>query len=412
VDREGELQDWTPPLPRSRARIRWSSVTLTQPAVMFPSPVHWSKDFVEHLRTVHFALIGAATGLILIVLSAKPYDPAIALRQIHQIIELKKMWSRDWLVGRGTVKYISFSTAESYPQSSFDLSAVGTGQLGFPQPLGEIAERFYAEVLDKRGRQQGVVQFSVEGESRWMQDFPRGWSAEAFPNTLADFQKWWDFLEMHHYKAIFPLTVAYTTGEAIANGGPRLLPINESEGLQEKSPDRVSLALGFRGYAPIYGGSGRFGSYSLSVERLSYVEVSQESIVGQFRNWKVGPFNSTFTDLSHATRDLEGLELDDVERFMSSEAAKGTEVFEAFGMKFPAGQITLWGIVLLECSALLFRLSQAIVWQACIRGCWLGCALDRHGHFCAGPNHILSHDCAATLPCHRLTQRACHLSTA
>jgi hypothetical protein len=57
------------------------------------SPAHWSKDFVEHLRTVHFTLIGVATALILIVLSAKPYDPTVALRQIHQIIELKKLWS-------------------------------------------------------------------------------------------------------------------------------------------------------------------------------------------------------------------------------------------------------------------------------------------------------------------------------
>jgi hypothetical protein len=54
-----------------------------------------------------------------------------------------------------------------------------------------------------------------------------------------------------------------------------------------------------------------------------------------------------FPDLARAGHDLEALELDDVEKFISSEAAKGTEVFEAFGMKFPAGQITFWGIAVL-----------------------------------------------------------------
>jgi hypothetical protein len=42
-------------------------------------PAHWSKDFVEHLRTVHFALIAVAAGLILLVLSAREYNAVTAL---------------------------------------------------------------------------------------------------------------------------------------------------------------------------------------------------------------------------------------------------------------------------------------------------------------------------------------------
>lgn len=65
------------------------------------APTHWSKDFVEHLRTVHFTLIGLAIGLIVIVLSAKPYDSVVALRQLHEILELKKLWTVEWLMQRG-----------------------------------------------------------------------------------------------------------------------------------------------------------------------------------------------------------------------------------------------------------------------------------------------------------------------
>src|SRR5690348_3337895 len=67
-------------------------------------PEHWSKDFVEHLRTVHFGLIGISVALIVIVLSSPQYDPIVSLRQIHQIIELKKRWSPDWVVGHGIKK--------------------------------------------------------------------------------------------------------------------------------------------------------------------------------------------------------------------------------------------------------------------------------------------------------------------
>lgn len=53
------------------------------------SPAHWSKDFVEHLRTVHFALIAVSAGLILLVLSSKEYNAVSALVQVEEITELK-----------------------------------------------------------------------------------------------------------------------------------------------------------------------------------------------------------------------------------------------------------------------------------------------------------------------------------
>ena len=321
---------------------------MSQRPAILPLPAHWSKDFVEHLRTVHFALIAVATGLIVIVLSAKPYDPAIALREIHQIIELKKMWSRDWLVQRATLKYVSPADSDPEHQKPFELSTIGTNQIvGPPQPLLFIAEKIHAQVYDKRRRTHGIVEFSVDRRSLWMQDFSRAWSPDTFPNTLEGFQGWWELLQSHNYKAIFPLTAACTTGWPIALDSPELVPIAEPDAVQEKDPDRVSLALGLSLTSPVYGGSGRFGRYTLPVVTFSYVELSQKNIVDQFKNWKVGSFNSSFADLARATRELQGLEFDDVEKFLATDAAKGTEVFEAFGMKFPADQITGWGIVLL-----------------------------------------------------------------
>jgi hypothetical protein len=56
-------------------------------------PGHWSKDFVEHLRTVNFTLVAVSVGLILL-LSSKSYDAALALTRVEEILQLEPLVSR------------------------------------------------------------------------------------------------------------------------------------------------------------------------------------------------------------------------------------------------------------------------------------------------------------------------------
>ena len=48
----------------------------------------WSKDFTEHLRTVHFTLIVICLGLV--TLLSRVYSPALI--QLKEIVELRRMW--------------------------------------------------------------------------------------------------------------------------------------------------------------------------------------------------------------------------------------------------------------------------------------------------------------------------------
>src|SRR6202023_2887975 len=48
------------------------------------------------------------------------------------------------------------------------------------------------------------------------------------------------------------------------------------------------------------------------------------------------------------------LPLEDTKEFLHDEASNGQEIFEAFGMKFPAGRVTLWGELLLLSVQLYF----------------------------------------------------------
>jgi hypothetical protein len=54
---------------------------------------HWSKDFVEHLRTVHLTLIATAAALVVVALTTKPYSTEVAKNELHKILELKANWS-------------------------------------------------------------------------------------------------------------------------------------------------------------------------------------------------------------------------------------------------------------------------------------------------------------------------------
>src|SRR5579862_6935320 len=54
----------------------------------------WSVDFVEHLRTVHFALVTLATALLILVVGGRDEKVSRALTQATQIAELQEHWSQ------------------------------------------------------------------------------------------------------------------------------------------------------------------------------------------------------------------------------------------------------------------------------------------------------------------------------
>lgn len=56
------------------------------------APAHWSKDFVEHLRTVHFKLIALCIGLIILASFPGKTEIQIAYEQASQILEVTNTW--------------------------------------------------------------------------------------------------------------------------------------------------------------------------------------------------------------------------------------------------------------------------------------------------------------------------------
>jgi len=54
---------------------------------------HWSADFVEHLRTVHFALVAVCLALVGIIQFRKPVEVTVAQSQLQEIRSAVDSWN-------------------------------------------------------------------------------------------------------------------------------------------------------------------------------------------------------------------------------------------------------------------------------------------------------------------------------
>lgn len=60
---------------------------------------HWSADFVEHIRTVHFALVGVCLGLVGLIQFQRPNDVAAAQYQLQEIKSAVDHWDSGEVTG-------------------------------------------------------------------------------------------------------------------------------------------------------------------------------------------------------------------------------------------------------------------------------------------------------------------------
>jgi hypothetical protein len=151
------------------------------------TPSQWSKDFVEHLRTVHFTLIGISTALIVLVFSARLYNPEIALRQIHQILELKRIWSPEWAFDRSDIirsvrTKEGVREGEQRPEGDFyqdvTLRSRNVFRASIEWPEHQSGHRANSEVT-----------FNLPSRNFWETDARL---PEVVPNTLDEFAYWWN----------------------------------------------------------------------------------------------------------------------------------------------------------------------------------------------------------------------------
>ena len=325
-----------------------------------PASGHWSKEFVEHLRAVHFAVIAVSIGL-LVLLSSRPYNADVAANQIDEILDLQTHWSPDWLRWNCAVTYEE-AAGQAPPFREAD---------PFELPIGK---RFYARVhLEKpgdagpAGRLNGSLKYFSFPKYNWywrardskelldpnkMEQYPFVVPQE---RTLTAFEDWWDSLRRYDVYFMADLGPSGTVSgppSGTVSGPLGKIGIMEVLGPDKNDKSRESdirLELVSDLAVPTFRfvGSDSFVLYEFTSDHYFHADMSQDVFRPRFSDWRSGDFATAFPDLEKAAKGREGMDMVSLKTRIREEAAKAPEAFEAFGLKFPAAQLTPWGIVVL-----------------------------------------------------------------
>ncbi len=314
------------------------------------SPARWSKEQIEHLRATHFALLAVAVGLVVLVLSAKRYNPILALAQIEEILDLRTHWSPDWIKAASTqFNVVAPEGCEDVTdcQSRFEPVAVSGDSLVRTAKLSNHREGTV--------RQGQRLQFSLPSPGWSLDSRADGvhWSPTSFPESMVEFEEWWDDLGKTPYAMLFPQEVATNGGEILDNNrliGYLSVPRTPSIGAPTAGVV-VPLTLWAepqKHEVYYFGGHpGQLVWYKIPITRSLHVQVSQGDINNRYGHLTPGEFPNSFSDLQMASSPYQSLALERVESFLREDAWKGPEVFEALGVRFPASGVKVWGVVVL-----------------------------------------------------------------
>jgi hypothetical protein len=358
----------------------------------------WPKDYLKHLRTVHFALITVST--ILIVLSSSPSktNVEVAREQNGQIRELMHKLEVSWLgdySSDAVAKYQRNARSgdgepPSFPAVMIHPGDVDTVEYAFEAPYEghqnvvlpiRIEKRNWALVSNELIRQRS--QRDKQWASDWPDDFRIPGQLNRKPTTLQDFRIYWDnlgtsdlYLEIPHglasaaYVEFNGLLMVPTTNIKFSKTGEHAYCELVLKKLDEAHREILTHQLGFNGTSDYYYSVGRpahpgrieadFDASDRSpIETLivpadnftQKVEFDgQGALIAhtpQEWHWKHGKFAQVFESLADITKTYETLPPDVIDDVLASEEARYGESFQALGIKFPAENTTLWGILII-----------------------------------------------------------------
>jgi hypothetical protein len=263
---------------------------------------------------------------------------------------LKEQWSLKWFIEHGGERELKLGVhkgpiVNAPALSAFQKEPVLCGHLVWTP--GNKSSRF----LNTSHR---ILVLRCKLYKSWYSDF-EDLTFDSFPQTLKQFQDWWNAFGV-------PRTVDVPTRmsglePAGNNEGTFSVPLS----FEDKSLPQVDVGFRFvrQGDDFFYSTTiedPNANSIDFQVHALDVVQymVGQRTFSVNFRNLRPGVFERSFSDLAAAARNQMDLPLERVETSIHDDVSKGNDFFEAFGMKFPAGKVTLWGELLLLSVQLYF----------------------------------------------------------
>ncbi len=347
---------------------------------------HWSTDYVEHLRTVHFSLVVLCVALIVLSLSRRPNEIQLAHAQIVQVQELVNGshrdwdWNWDWLETQLKDQTAELERHFGHPPD-FEYDTVTFESRGIIRrvPLSILRGDYIVRNPEKSPKGliflSSAIPFSDEQLKK--------------PKTLREFRELWEGLSSENLFMILPEKISRTAflihprefgGKAysrvIVSFSKTGRSMGKSSGPCQDGPDPHRFFLGEYSqhamedikkdnpqfeYRYYYGctlsteGSGTeempSEALTLPIESFSKVPFDgQTALIAHSRSewaWHHGSFDYSFPQLSAATKEYEDLDITKIEQVLAEEDKRTGDSFEAIGVKFPADSVHLWGILII-----------------------------------------------------------------
>jgi hypothetical protein len=332
---------------------------------------HWSIDYVEHLRKVHFGLIALSAAVLILLSNSRDSQMSKALTQAIQITEMREHWPD---VQRAILER-AVQSLKAYP----------------------LGRNYYVTIKARTPRLKNGIALLVVKVTReelfkfttWK--FPSV-SMEFSPRTLSEFSAWWNKLQTDGLQVDIP--DLQETGEKCMavlgeQDGDSFAPVIDPEGRDVEAECHVGwtdeffkaattfMAQATGSLAPEFGMPSKGGTlpglqhtyvqtqftnvYEWTVGGKKHttgvvvhiptgflsVTFKDASLSGLFPAWGAGSFDMAFRELASVSRDLTNIPLSNMQARVAEMQPKGEQEIEAFGLKIPAAEVTMWGLGLL-----------------------------------------------------------------
>src|SRR6266849_930797 len=317
-----------------------------------------TKDFAEHLRSVHFTLGVVCLGLI--VIATQPTRPELrtAYDQTRDITEVAGHLSpfRTSLFETDAVTQVDeFKKTQSPAFGRLDL-------LPNPPKALEINGKRYNVVFN--GRNWGFLWVSPPLNTMLEAGVVDGAQLKvSSPKNLADFRLLWDGAadvmawgggELSSYACVRKgssfggISETWLKWNAVAPS-PKYKTLALSLGALHFS-DEVAVPQPLRGHLR-HAFVSEEGMPQIVIPTVTEIPVAivdgQALLIRADQGrWHHGNYVRAFEELYAVTHDYERVDLKTIERIVGSELERSKDVFQAFGITFPVETTASWGVLL------------------------------------------------------------------
>ena len=341
------------------------------------APAHWSKDFVEHLRTVHFTLIALCVGLIILALFPSKSEIQIAHAQVSEILEVVNTW------GNGDFFQIEAHKAveDAVRTGSQTASAKAAGEPSVA-PF-DIALRFSDRTywINPRVIEPGlIIKHDIPSDlltERSKYNFNSGSQLEVTaPGSIESFRRLWDgSLKTGSVVRSQIPRECFAVVEKLGRSGfesmkceihPRdaahaadrrwmvLVPANEDRVRSLALSDRWRFEFSDTPFTITQAEKRKTSQLRVTVllparESREIQFDGQRVLIHRSPSWhnkRKMPFKDAFRELASVSGPFENADIISAEKILDAEAKRTGDAFEAVGLKIPAEVAVRCGVLL------------------------------------------------------------------